>query len=81
MVIRVGCAAPGAAIGSASRTRTGWRPACTREFEPTTAGPLMDLLAHEFKLRQWYCPGCGVLLRTEMAATQSGHDHGHSHCH
>ena len=61
---------------------TDWLANCvTREFEPTTAGPLMDLLAHEFTLRQWYCPGCGVLLRTEMAAAHGGHDHGHSHCH
>jgi N-methylhydantoinase B len=61
---------------------TDWLAGCeTREFEPTTAGPLMDLLAHEFKLRQWYCPGCGVLLRTEMVASGGAHGHDHSHAH
>ncbi|MCY4443121.1 MAG: hydantoinase B/oxoprolinase family protein, partial [Deltaproteobacteria bacterium] len=46
-----------------------WREACSLgAAPPTEAGPLMDLLLDQYEFQRWYCPGCGVLLDSEIAA-------------
>ena len=46
-----------------------WREACSLgAAPPTQAGPLMDLLVGQYEFQRWYCPGCGVLLDSEIVA-------------
>ena len=49
-----------------------WRQACSvGEAPPTEAGPLMDLLVDQYEFQRWYCPGCGVLLDSEIVAAEA----------
>ena len=49
-----------------------WREACSLgAAPPTEAGPLMDLLVDQYEFQRWYCPGCGVLLDSEIAAAEA----------
>jgi N-methylhydantoinase B len=44
-----------------------WTLACdAKQLPPTRAGALMAPLLDEFVLEQHYCPGCSVLLNTEV---------------
>ena len=44
-----------------------WTKACNaKRLSPTIAGALMAPLVEEFVLEQHYCPGCSVLLSTEV---------------
>ena len=48
-----------------------WRDACAvGDAPPTQAGPLMDLLADQYVFQRWYCPGCSVLLNSEIVAAE-----------
>ena len=48
-----------------------WRDACALgDAPPTEAGPLLDLLAGQYVFQRWYCPGCSVLLDSEIAAAE-----------
>jgi hypothetical protein len=50
-----------------SRAGEDWRAACTRRlFEPTDAGPLMNILGGRYVFEKLYCPGCAALLNAEM---------------
>ena len=52
-----------------------WRDACAvGDAAPTQAGPLLDLLTDQYVFQRWYCPGCSVLLKSEIvaAAAQPG---------
>ena len=31
----------------------------------------MDLLLDQYEFQRWYCPGCGVLLDSEIAAAEA----------
>lgn len=49
------------------RTDEDWRDYCkVRLSPPTEAGPLMEELTEGYRLRQIYCPSCGVLLETDI---------------
>jgi N-methylhydantoinase B len=46
-----------------------WTQAATRRrLPPAAAGPLMHDLEGLYLLEQFYCPGCGVLLRNEIVS-------------
>ena len=30
----------------------------------------MDLLVDQYQFQRWYCPGCGVLLESEIVAAE-----------
>ncbi len=49
-----------------------WREACSLgAAPPTQAGPLMDLLTDQYEFQRWYCPGCNVLLKSEIVAAEA----------
>ena len=49
-----------------------WREACSLGAAPATqAGPLMDLLVDQYTFQRWYCPGCSVLLKSEIVAAEA----------
>ena len=49
-----------------------WRKACSLgAAPPTQAGPLMDLLVDKYEFQRWYCPGCGVLLDSEIVTAEA----------
>ena len=49
-----------------------WRGACSLGVAPPTqAGPLLDLLADRYEFQRWYCPGCSVLLESEIVTAES----------
>lgn len=49
------------------RSGENWKSVCRRRLvTPTKGGTLMKDLVGHFLLEQLYCPGCAVLLNTEL---------------
>lgn len=49
------------------KARSEWIEACSsRVLPPAAAGPLMSILTGRFAFKQWHCPSCGVLFKSDM---------------